>query len=140
MNRLKEIKKLRSKGLTYREIGKKYGISIERVRQILNPPVYKFCKKHNRKYIKICVYCETIKKYEDFLSLMAYNDWWNVNENEINKELKRLSKIDRSKKTTIERVMFIKKAINSFGKGKVELAKLLKRHRTTINYLYEKKI
>jgi DNA-directed RNA polymerase sigma subunit (sigma70/sigma32) len=34
--RKEEMKALRSQGLTYQEIGKRYGISRERVRQILS--------------------------------------------------------------------------------------------------------
>jgi len=39
--RLEQIVKLRKCGLTYREIGLRFGITLERVRQIINPEMYK---------------------------------------------------------------------------------------------------
>lgn len=68
-----EIKNLRKQGLTYEEIGKKYGLSRQRVEQI--------CKKlyHNNYYckkeLKTIVRCEygTVSEFCELINMSKYH-------------------------------------------------------------------
>lgn len=66
----KEAKRLRAEGMSYRAIGKKFGVSYERIRMIVNPSERQLMafrhKSHtSRSKPKIpCYYCQGLKKVE----------------------------------------------------------------------------
>ena len=46
----REIKLMRKSGMTYGQIGKKFGITVERVRQIIHNISSPYCEKHQRSH------------------------------------------------------------------------------------------
>ncbi len=119
--RNKEIIKLRKKNNTLHVIALKYGISSERVRQILNTD--KFPKYKIRE----------LKKYEEYLKkikiLMRKN---------LMQEIIRLSKPDRRNKTVIERIVLIKILKDEYRFSFSKIGFLLNKDRTTISHNYKK--
>ncbi len=120
-NKNKQIKKLRKEyNLTLKEIGDKFNISSERVRQIVNDipnpkkELYKLAKKE---------YCDKISK---------------ILENNLSEEIERLSKCDRRKEIVIQRTALIKILRNKYGFSFRQIGFLLKRTHKSIINLYKK--
>ena len=66
LERNKEIKKLRNKGLTLSEIGKQKNISKSRVRAILMQKE-QYCRYHKMYYYSSCSKCTAEKEYNEFV-------------------------------------------------------------------------
>lgn len=50
-------------GATLKSVGEKYGLSAERIRQIVNPKEYQYCEKHDHKYEDRCLYHDLDEVY-----------------------------------------------------------------------------
>lgn len=132
--RNKKIIQLRKKGLNLLQIGKKFKISSERVRQILIRPTlkYKRCLKHKSSYLEKCLYCSYENTYKQILS--------KINDTDLQQEINRLSRYDRKKETVIQRTFLIRKLRDKYNLSFNKIAYLLKRDRTSITNLYFKKV
>jgi len=121
--------------LTYKEIGakEKPPLTSERVRQILTPSVYKFCKKHRVKYENLCIYCFIEVNYPKVIEKLK-------TKNAIKIEINRLARPSKDRALTIQRSFLIKYLINSKIYSVMELSKLLRRHYVDIKYLYKRKV
>ena len=75
--RNKKILKMRSENLTLREIGEKFSITRERVRQILLPKIpLKTCSVHKKSYsTEKCYYCVLNKNYLKVLDILIKNGY-----------------------------------------------------------------
>jgi DNA-directed RNA polymerase sigma subunit (sigma70/sigma32) len=127
--RKKQIEKLRSKELTYEEIGSKFKISAERVRQILTD-VIEFCDRHNRQFIGQCSYCKIENEYVDRVHKIVADDLMG--------EIHRLSQHNRKREMVIQRIALIKLMRNKYEFTFNQIAKLLERDRNAIINLYNK--
>lgn len=125
--RKQQIKKLRKKGLKLHEIGEKFQITSERVRQILKDDL-KYCDIHSKNYSDKCLYCKTEKEYKKRINSLIKDN--------LLEEIKRLSFQDRRKETVIERKMLIKKLKDRYGFNLHEIGRLLCRDHTSIANLY----
>jgi chromosomal replication initiation ATPase DnaA len=127
MNRLDQIKQLRSQQprSTLRQIGQRFNITPERVRQILLQKQAKKCPIHNIFITNQCRWC--IRNQQLLLVLK---------EDSIQKQINRLSSRDRSRQTSTERTLLIKKLRNKPYKMSFrQIGQLLGRDHTTILHL-----
>lgn len=116
--------------LTLGKIGKMFGITVERVRQIVNPSARYYCKIHKRTYQHSCDYCKVSKVYPHYLRTLS--------KVELEKEIKKLQKYDRRHQTVLERVYMLKYLHDEKYYTIEEIAETLKRDISTIKYLYRK--
>jgi len=132
----KQIIELRKKGYTLKEIGNKFGVSSERIRQIIKYSKLKkkSCRKHHVGFYDHCSVCEIIESYSNYLEIIKNND------DLIQIECDRLSNTDRSKDLVIMRSLFIKFLFDVKKLNFSKVGRLLKRHHTSIRNLYLKKI
>jgi hypothetical protein len=135
--RNKEIRKLRKankKEWTLQKLGDKYDITNERVRQILGDQAYEYCKKHKRKFLKSCIFCESQKRFEEKLDQISTID------NNLLKEVYRLSKTNRQKEAVIQKILIVKRLRDQFGLSFPMIAIMLDKHHASIMNLYNKQI
>lgn len=125
--RKKEMQKLKKKGLTLKEIGQKFNLTSERIRQIL---VYetKYCSKHQRYYKKDCCYCKVEKKEKFLLKQFSKDGILDV----IREARKRGRKGDQ----VIKRRLLVKLLKDKYKLPIFRIGKLLGRDHTTIIALY----
>lgn len=131
MNKKQHIKGLRELGFTFQEIGNRFGITAERVRQILIEK--SFCKKHQKEYIKICIKClreNQEQKYQKNIKKIIKDN--------LMVEIKRLKQNNRDKELIIQKTILIKKLRNEYKLSFSKIALLLERDRTSIKNLYDK--
>jgi len=128
--RLRKITLLRKKGSTLKEIGDAFGISQERVRQLITQKKYKKCFSHHIKFLILCPYCEIKNSYLKILSRIIKNS------RSLLYEAKRLSELDRKKVSIIQKAIFIKTVKNSLHYSFNKIARLLKKHHSSIINLY----
>lgn len=135
LNRFKLIKQMRREGRTLFEIGEFLNprITRERVRQILSEPAWNYCRVHKRKYFRHCIHCTTESDYLFTLNKVLSK----IGKNLIT-ECERLSIQSRSKTLVIQRQMLIKKLRDKVRLSYQEIGFLLKRHHSSIMYLYKK--
>jgi AraC-like DNA-binding protein len=113
-----------------KEIGAVYGITRERVRQILEKKNLKLCAKHQVHFLEKCWRCTQQSQYKKKLKNLH-------TDKELREEAKRLSAPGRTGKPVLERKLLIKKLINERGMSYSEVSRLLKRDRTTIMHLHK---
>lgn len=116
------IKKLRLKGYKLEEIGKRVGLTGERVRQIIDGEKIQESQKM------------TLKKREEYLDKIEF-----LMKSNLMNEIIRLSKPDRSKFTVQERTILIRILKNEYGFSFKQIGFLLDRDHTTILHNYYKK-
>lgn len=102
---------------TYQEIGKKFGISGERVRQVIQGEERKESKL---KYVQE----QYIKNLDKILKANLFD------------EIERLSGRDRSADIVMQRRALVRKLKDEYGFSFREIAFVLKRDHTTIIHLY----
>lgn len=120
-NKNEQIKELRSEyKLTLKEIGSKFDISSERVRQIVND----FSSSKEGLY-------QTIKK--EYCGKLK-----NILKNNLYEEIERLSKLDRRKELVIQRTALIKILYDKYGFSFRQIGFLLERNHKSIINLYKK--
>ncbi len=122
-NRDKEIKALRKKNNTLQVIALKYGISDERVRQILNHGSIPSSRVRE---------LQRQKEYLDKIEILMKKN--------IMSEIIRLSKQDRTKDIALERAILIKLLRNEYEFSFNQIGFLLNRDHTTVIHNYHKKI
>lgn len=118
-----QAKKLRKMGLTYEELGKRYGKTSERMRQLLNPIKYLRCAKHRMRYITKCYKCQIDQEYA------------NLTHEQIVLKIHKLKKHNRSKELVYERKKLINVLMKKFKHSPGFIGKLLDRDLTTIKHL-----
>jgi len=119
----KQIIKLYSQGVLYAELGRKYKLSLERIRQIINPILKFYCRIHNRRYSKKCELCQVEKEYPKKLR-----------EN-LEREIARLPG-SRDVITVLKRQMIIKLLRDKFKMSFKKIGIKLDRDYASIIYLY----
>jgi hypothetical protein len=133
MINVKEVRRLReSKNpWTLKRIGDKFGVTQERIRQILQKKEQKFCKKHHIKYLKVCRYCYNETNYKNLLQS-------NIRKHNLNEEIERLSKKDRRGEVVLQRKLLVRKLHDDkeFKLSFSAIGKLLHRHHSSIIFLY----
>ena len=124
----KKFKSLQDKGKTLREIGYQFSMSSERVRQIINE---KYCPRHKIQYQGICKYCTNETMFKKVLSSTPKKG--------MDEQIKKLSKKGRGAEDSLRRTMLIKKLKDEYKWTFSDIARKLKRHRTTVSHLYYSK-
>lgn len=124
--RNKQMILLYSDGMNYADLGRRFTLTLERVRQILNPQLKFYCKKHKRKHYKsICELCSLEKEY---LIKIKQN---------VDKVIQNLS--NRRDNLTVTKRKILVKYLRDIKKMSFQqIAKLLDRDYTSILYLYKK--
>ena len=120
--RNRKIKKLRQQKWSYKKIGEKYSITSERVRQILNNntiPKRKDIIKQLREEYK--------KRFNDKLSQKHFFE-----------DIEILSKPSRKQEDVIKRNILIIYLYDELEISFFKIAILLRRHHTSVMYLYKK--
>ncbi len=114
---------------TLKQTGLQFKMSPERVRQIcLEMGFQKRCKRHDRLYYNTCSHC-SVENYEQLLEKFGYDEICDEADREsMNRKRDYIS--------VSKRIYLIKCLINRFGISFTEIGRMLKRHPTTINYLY----
>ena len=100
---------------TLKQIGDKYGLTGERVRQIINNEPNKIKNE----------YLEVISSYEKILKSIKTLD-------NAESEIRRLSRQDRRKKIVIQRRLLVQFLHKQFGLSKLKLAKMFSRDHTSV--------
>lgn len=115
------------KGMTISEISQKFKISAERVRQVL---VFEpnYCLKHSKYFKDICPYCEVEITYKEM--------YQNRSLDELEILGKELRKLKRDKVEVIKKRIFTRIMKDKYNFNFSEIAKLLRKDRTTIMNLY----
>ena len=131
--KIEELKKYRENH-TLKEVGKKYNLTSERIRQIINPIKLKICEKHKTRFVNFCLLCFIEKEYPKILNKIIKDP------QKIKLEFIRLSKSDKTKITVLQKVLLIKMVVNKLNKSILEVSKLLRKDYNSVKYLYEKKI
>jgi len=127
--RKKKIEALRAKGLTYEKIGEQFGITKERIRQILTFKV-EYCERHKRKFIGTCIYCKTEDEYvKKVKSILREN---------IFDQIFLLIPHTRKREVVMKRSAVIRALKDNYHFKFSEIAKLMERDLSTIKYLYKK--
>lgn len=117
----KQIKELRNKyKLTLKEIGEKFNLSSERVRQIVND--FSSSKEELYQTIKT-EYCDKLQ---------------GILKAGIHEEIDRLSKPDRRKELVIQRIALVKTLYNDYGFSFRQIGFLMERTHKSIINLYKK--
>ena len=125
----KQIKSLRDKGLTYKEIGDKAGVSSEYIRQLFSQGEVKTCAVHKIKYTTQCDSWVIESDYLPAIQEMTYE--------QIHKEAEKLSVRNNSKKMSLYRKAIVKFMYENLRLSFSFIGKLMKRDHTTIMHLYE---
>ena len=120
MNIEKRNEKIRSSQLSAKELSEKYGISYERVRQII--------RNDKEKQVKRLLYIS--KEYSKNVSKIIETD--------MNKEVRRLSSKGRNKIIIIQKIIFIRTLKDKYGMSLYRIAKLFGNNYGTIFHLYKK--
>ena len=128
------FRSLKKKGWTNVLIAKKYKLSPERVRQILNPLILQRCKKHDILFEKMCLYCFILEKYSKVIEKVL------TDKKSIAQEFFRLSKQDRTKAVIIQRSLLIKAMRDNLRMSFSSISKTLQRDYTSIRNLYFKQL
>ena len=118
----------RKKGKTYKQLAKDYGITDSRIGQICSPKnnMFFYCEKHNKKYDKICPFCDLDIYYPILLE----------DNGNLKHEIEILRKRDRSGITSRKRKILITKLHEEFEFSFKRIGELLERDHTTIIHLY----
>lgn len=131
--RNEEIRKLhkgteRKKGKTYEVLSRDYGISKSRIGQICSPKnsIFFYCKRHDRKYNKVCSFCDLDTNYLLFLGKNG----------NLRDEIKSLRKRDRTEIMSRKRKILITKLHEDFKYSFRRIGQSLERDHTTILHLY----
>jgi len=120
MNIKTRNEKIKESNLSMQELADKYGISYERIRQIIRND-----KERQKKRI---VYIS--REYKENVSRIIESD--------INKEVHRLSSKGRTKIIIIQKIIFIKTLKDKYGMSLYRIAKLFGNNYGTIAHLYKK--
>ena len=123
------IKVLRKKDWTLKEIGSKFGVTGERIRQILDKKKPQYCRRHGLQFMTKCKYCYNETHYKALLQS-------NIRKHNLEEEIMRLSKRDRRGETIVQRKLLIKKLHDELHMSFCAIGRLLKRHHSTIIWLY----
>ena len=75
-NRLETIKQMRRDDFTLKQVGLRFGITAERVRQILLQKEVKRCSVHNVFISDQCLWCEHDHRYQLLLSKLKKENLW----------------------------------------------------------------
>jgi hypothetical protein len=129
MINLETVKKLRGRKWTLKRIGDRYGVTSERIRQILNKKKSKYCEKHKVQFVTKCKHCFQEANYKKVVK-------GTIKKHNLEKEIARLSKKDRRGEIVVQRKLLIKKLHDELHMSFNEISRLLKRHHTTIAWLY----
>lgn len=119
MNINKRNDKIKSSKLSIQELSDKYGISYERVRQIIR----KNKNADKQKFVTIA------KEYQ--------KNVYKIIETDINKEIKRLSNKGRNKFIILQKVILIRALKNHYKMSLYRIAKLFGNNYGTILHLYK---
>jgi len=120
MNIQRRNLKIKESNLSKQELADKYGISYERIRQII--------RNDKERQMKRLLYIA--KEYKENVSKIIESD--------INKEVRRLSSKGRNKIIIIQKVIFIKTLKDKYGMSLYRIAKLFGNNYGTIAHLYKK--
>ncbi len=129
--RNEEIRKMRRPRFTLRQIGNKFGITSERVRQILlrMRRKYEQCRRHGVLYFGTCRHCINEKSYKKKLRDMGP---------EIKAEIARLAVKGRTGEMVQERNLLIQHLVEKKGFSFSRVAQLLHRSHSTISKTYKR--
>lgn len=127
-----KFRSLRKKGYTLAEIGKKYKLSAERVRQICNPVKLNRCIKHKIFFEKVCTYCWILEVYPNVINKILKD------KKAIVQEFERLLQQDRTKAVVIQRSLLIKAMRDNLQMSFFRISKTLQRDYSSIRNLYLK--
>lgn len=118
------------KNHTLSETGEKFGITGERVRQILYTKYQKRCRVHNRLYYNKCSYCLN-RAYKTWMEKLDYR----MLMVEVDKEAKNRKRDWLS----VQRKMYLVRRLHDkHEKSLIEISNLLGRNYSTITNLYDK--
>ena len=123
------VRELRKKDFTLKQIGDKFGVTGERIRQILDKKKPQYCRKHNIQFTSKCKYCYQETHYQKLLKS-------NLRKHNLDEEINRLAKRDRRGETIVQRKLLIKKLHDELKLSFSAIGRLLKRHHSTIIWLY----
>lgn len=126
---IKEIKELREQKKSLRFISDVFGVSYERIRQIVREKEKAYCSYHNKNFARKCRLCVVETKYLKKLSNIS---------SDLMSEIKRLSKQDRDEELVTERMILVFQLKYTFNLSVNNIAKLLGRHHSTIINLLKK--
>lgn len=121
------------KNHTLRETGKKFNITGERVRQIQisNLKSKKLCYIHNKYYFNKCLFCLNFKNYSQEMNKLDYSH--------ILLEVSRQANNKKRDYVSVQRrIYLIKRLHEQHNQSFSEIARLLKKHHSTISYLYHR--
>lgn len=130
--RNKKIFKLHEKGLTLTAIAIQIGISLERVRQIIEQQTHNYCLEHNIFSKHLCKYCNVKENYVKKIE--------SITKSNLMDEIKRLSKPDRRKETVAQRQAIIRILKDKYNFNFLQIADLVERDHTSVVYLYHKNL
>jgi len=128
---VKEIEELRKQNKTLNFIAQKFSVTVETIRRQLN---YNYCDKHKNRYSNRCYFCN-----KEIIEL-EYNKKINkLSKSGLLAEIRKLSKPNREEELVIKRIKIIKKLHNELNFNFSQIAKLMRRHHSSIINLYYKK-
>src|SRR5579872_363949 len=123
-DKLRKIKELRTKGETLSEIGRKFHVTAERIRQILAQKEVHRCLTHKLYYKEQCYLCVEQEVYSKILLKLKKDN--------LRSEIRKLSVQDRSKEVVIRRKLLVKKLHDNYKMSFRKIGKELKRDHSTI--------
>lgn len=115
---------------TLKKVSEKLGITIERVRQIVNPSVSFYCVKHKIKYNSECAYCAVITLYPISLKKLTTQ--------QLQLQIQKLIKPNRQKVFVLERMFMVMFLLKYYKFSISEIGRILHRHHSSIANLKEK--
>lgn len=133
--RNKEIRAMR-KQYTLTQLAEKHQVSVERIRQILNPEKELYCKKHERRFKAngVCSLCYILRYYPNVLAMSGAGD------NVIEDEIRLLSRKDRTIESVYMRSLLVKYLVEVREWSYSEIGRRLKRDHSAVASLYNKKL
>lgn len=127
------MQRLREKGMKLREIGKRFGITQERVRQILCSGIKtSICKKHPKiHFIEKCRLCKVEEDRKKFKVLLKESSKQSILD-----EIRRLQGRGRTKNSVLRRCLLVRLLRDKYKLSFLFIGRLLNRHYSTIIHYY----
>ncbi|MEK6878471.1 MAG: hypothetical protein AABY22_02630 [Nanoarchaeota archaeon] len=110
-----------------------FNISASGAEAASKSPISKQCERHRKFYKYSCRRCSEEQKKQELLKKLPELRLIE----QVNKEVEICSSKNRSKEISLRRAFLIKELKDVLKYNNTEIAKMLKRHRTTISYLYK---